>query len=164
MREITDFVRVYDAYFLMGLAALVLILLISNILLSRRLKKIHRRRDARLEDARVGDIVDCLGEHFEALAHLADRMSRVESKQDEQAAELAQCLRRVGIVRFDAFDDVGGEQSFALALMDANKRGVIVSSIYGRQDSRFYAKEIVNGSGDRALSDEEKSALDQALS
>lgn len=164
MREITDFVRAYDAYFLMGLAGLVLILLVSNILLSRRMKKLQRRRQAKLEDARVGDIVDCLAEHFEALAHLSDRMSRVEARQDEQAEELAQCLRRVGIVRFDAFDDVGGEQSFALALMDGNKRGVIVSSLYGRQDSRFYAKEIVNGNGDRALSDEEKNALDKALS
>ena len=164
MREIIDFVRAHDVYFLMGLAVLVLILLVSSISLSRRLKRIQRRREVRLEDARVGDIVDCLAEHFEALAHLSDRMSRVEAKQDEQEAELLQCLRRVGIIRFDAFDDVGGEQSFALALVDGNKRGVIVSSLYGRQDSRFYAKEIVNGNGDRALSDEEKNALDKALS
>ena len=72
-------------------------------------------------------------------------------------------MQKIGVVRFNAFDDVGGEQSFALAILDSNKTGVVVSSLYGRQDARLYAKAIVDGQGDRQLSDEERSALDQAL-
>jgi hypothetical protein len=67
------------------------------------------------------------------------------------------------VVRFNAFDDIGGEQSFAVALLDANGNGVVLSSLYGRQDSRLYAKTIAGGEPDRPLSSEEKRALDQAL-
>ncbi len=68
------------------------------------------------------------------------------------------------MVKFDAFEDVGGEQSFVAALLDSSKNGIVLSSLYGRQESRLYAKGIVNGEGDRALSDEERRALDKALS
>jgi hypothetical protein len=84
------------------------------------------------------------------------------AKQAELAGELDCCVKRMGIVRFNAFDDVGGEQSFALALLNAERDGVVVSSLYGRQDARLYAKSIVKGEGERPLSDEERRAVDKA--
>jgi hypothetical protein len=73
------------------------------------------------------------------------------------------CLKKVGIVRYNAFDDVGGEQSFAVALLDSDANGVVISGLYGRQDSRVYAKAIYKGQGERPLSDEEQQALGKAL-
>ena len=64
---------------------------------------------------------------------------------------LTWCVQRVGMARFDAFDDVGGEQSFALALLDANNTGVVVTSLYGRQDCRVYIKGINKGEGERVF-------------
>lgn len=65
----------------------------------------------------------------------------------------------MGLVRFNPFEDTGGNQSFALALLDAHGDGVIVSSLHARNMTRVYAKAVVGGTSDAALSDEESQAL-----
>jgi len=163
MREVLSFVRAQDAYFLLGLSAMVLLLLICNLSLSRRLTKSTRAsRTNRIAEGHIGDIAQCLTDHSDALSNIDTKLDSIVAKQAELAAELDHCVKRVGIVRFNAFDDVGGEQSFALALLNAKRDGVVVSSLYGRQDARLYAKSIVKGEGERPLSDEERRAVDKA--
>ena len=70
----------------------------------------------------------------------------------------------VGVVRFDAFEDMGGRLSFSAALLDGNGDGLIITSINGRQDTRTYAKRVRNGTSSRNLSDEERHAIRLALS
>ena len=163
MREVADFIKANDAYFLIGLSALSLILLICTISIYRKLARISRRRNAKLEDGRLGDILDCLNDQSSALSSLQAQLEEVRTKQSEHGQALVPCLSNVGIVRFNAFDDVGGDQSFAVVILDSDKNGVAFSSLYGRQDSRVYAKAIVNGQGERPLSDEEQQALVKAL-
>jgi hypothetical protein len=74
----------------------------------------------------------------------------------------ARTLQNVGFVRFDAFPDVGSEQSYALAVVDDRGDGFLVSSIYSREEVRTYAKAVANFSADRELSAEERRALDIA--
>jgi hypothetical protein len=71
-------------------------------------------------------------------------------------------VRRVGLVRYDAFEDVGGRLSFSCALLDDHGNGVVVTSINGRQDTRVYAKPIVQGKSSYNLSIEEEEAIRQA--
>jgi hypothetical protein len=70
---------------------------------------------------------------------------------------------RVGPVRFNPFEDTGGNQSFALALLDGNGDGFVVSSLHARAGTRVYAKSVARGASDAALSDEEGEALRQAM-
>ena len=164
MREIVEFVRVNDTYFLLGLSGLSLVLLICTVSLFSKLSRFKRRRNAKLADGRVGDIIDCLTEQYDTVEKLSNELEGLGESHAEHRRLLERCLHQVGVVRFDAFEDVGGEQSFAAALLDSSKNGIVLSSLYGRQDSRLYAKGIANGEGDRALSDEERRALDEALS
>lgn len=163
MREVTDFLQANDAYFLLGLSLISLILLVSTLSLASKVRKLRRKRAAKLQGESVGDILDCLALQQESVDRLDKQLSDVLTRQFEQAETLAKCLKNVGIVRFNAFDDVGGEQSFAVVVLDSDRNGVAVSSIYGRQDSRVYAKEIQKGQGERPLSDEEQKALELAL-
>ena len=75
-------------------------------------------------------------------------------------AELAQSLRHLSVVRYDAFDDMGGELSWSLALVDDTGSGVVVSSINGRQHSRTYAKSLTDWVCPTQLSPQEQSAID----
>lgn len=69
-------------------------------------------------------------------------------------------IQKVGLVRFNPFKDTGGDQSFILSLIDANNSGIVVSGLYSRSGTRWYAKKIVNGKGiEHTLTDEEKEAL-----
>ncbi|CAN5176303.1 hypothetical protein BH11PAT1_BH11PAT1_5090 [soil metagenome] len=72
-------------------------------------------------------------------------------------------LQKIGLLRFNPFNDTGGNQSFILAFVDAEDTGVVISGLYGRSGTRWYAKRVVNGKGvDHALSAEEKKAMDLA--
>lgn len=72
-------------------------------------------------------------------------------------------LQRVGIVRFNPFEDTGGQQSFAVALLDARGTGFVISSLHSRQATRIYMKQITSGKSDTTLGDEEAQAIRQAL-
>jgi hypothetical protein len=72
-------------------------------------------------------------------------------------------IQKVGLVRFNPFKDTGGDQSFILSLVDGNNTGVIISGLYSRSGTRWYAKKVVEGKGaEHELSEEEKRALKEA--
>lgn len=79
-------------------------------------------------------------------------------------AEIAQSLRHVAVVRYDAFGDMGGRLSFSAALVDDHGDGLVFSAIHARAESRTYAKGIVNGASDVTLTPEEQRALAAARS
>ncbi len=69
-------------------------------------------------------------------------------------------IQRVGLIRFNPFKDTGGDQSFILALLDANNGGIVISGLYSRAGTRWYAKRIKDGKGvDHELSEEERKAI-----
>jgi len=76
---------------------------------------------------------------------------------------LRKSIKNVGAVRFDSFQGAGGGQSFAIALLDENKNGVVLSSLYGRDTHRVYAKPIESRKSQYKLSDEEEEAIQKAL-
>jgi hypothetical protein len=72
-------------------------------------------------------------------------------------------LRRVALVRYDAFDDLGGRLSFSLAIMDDNGNGITLTSIASTTDTRLYAKALSKGVGEHTLSPEEEQAVKAAM-
>jgi hypothetical protein len=97
---------------------------------------------------------------------LVENTSRLENISTE-LKELYDCsknnFQNWSLVRFKAFNNVGGDQSFALALMDAFGDGLVISSIFGREESVVYCKPIKKGSSVYPLSKEEQEAINQAL-
>lgn len=72
-------------------------------------------------------------------------------------------IQKVGLVRFNPFPDMGGDQSFILALLDKNNNGVVISSLHARTTTRWYAKTVIKGKGkDIELSKEEEKAIQEA--
>jgi len=69
----------------------------------------------------------------------------------------------LGVVRFNPFSDVGGDQSFAIALVDGHGNGVVISSLYGRHDIKVYAKPLKKWESEYTLTDEEKQAIAHAF-
>jgi hypothetical protein len=73
-------------------------------------------------------------------------------------------FRKVGLVRYQAFKDTGGDQSFSLVLLNEINDGILITSLFGRDFTKMYAKKIESGSSSHTLTDEEQQALDQAIS
>jgi hypothetical protein len=112
------------------------------------------------------------GQNLEAVldAHL-EKVRNVSRSVDDLSARTVvletngrRAFQRVGLVRFNPFEDTGGNQSFALALLDAREDGFVISSLHSRAATRFYAKAVVGGRPEATLSDEEAAAIKLAQS
>lgn len=91
-----------------------------------------------------------------------DRLDALEADVAGVRSDLAQALRHVAVVRYDAFGDMGGRMSFSAAIVDDTGDGMVLSSIHARGESRTYAKGIVGGDSEIVLTPEERQALDAA--
>ena len=76
--------------------------------------------------------------------------------------DISSCIQKAGILRYNAFRDVGGDLSFAMALLDREDNGIVLNGIYGSESSNIYAKPIKKGESTYQLSDEEKYAIELA--
>jgi len=103
------------------------------------------------------------------LKEVIDYLKKVESNMSELSRELENLkeaskfsVQKVGMVRFSPYKEVGGDQSFSIALLDADNSGIVISSLFSRTDNRVYGKPIVNGQSKYLLSEEEKQAIEKA--
>jgi hypothetical protein len=103
-----------------------------------------------------------LDAHLRRVGEVDVRVRSLEGRADALEAQGRKAVQRVGLVRFNPFEDTGSNQSFALALLDEDGDGVIVSSLHTRQATRVYVRPVAGGSAGKALSDEEAKALAQA--
>lgn len=126
-----------------------------------------RRLGARLESITQGSdeqsLEAVLGSHLDRVRQVVKDVDSVSARAAVIERDLLGTFGRIGLVRFNPFEDTGGNQSFALALLDGRGDGFVVSSLHARAGTRVYAKAISNGASEAALSDEEGEALRQAL-
>lgn len=131
--------------------------------LIRRTRKLGRRIESITQGSDEQSLEAVLGSHLERVRQVVRDVDVVSSRTAVLERDLLGTLGRVGIVRFNPFEETGGNQSFALALLDGRGDGVVVSSLHARAGTRVYAKAVTGGSSEAALSAEESEALKQAL-
>jgi len=87
----------------------------------------------------------------------------VRAQGEHVEAELRTALRFQGLVRYDAYRDMGGEQSWSLALLDGNETGTVLTSLHARDHARVYMKHLTEGRAEQRLSPEEQAAVELAI-
>lgn len=110
------------------------------------------------------DVLTLLQRHIEEVGRLRGEVAAQQRFGDELRERARGAVSGVGIVRYDAFDDMGGHLSFSTALLDERGDGVVVSAINGRSETRIYAKPVVRGDSRHNLSSEEVAAIKEATS
>ena len=106
----------------------------------------------------------------EDLENYMYRVERVEKQHGEImnnintiSKDLEKCVKKIGIVRYNAFDDVGSDLSFTLAMLDEANDGIVLNGIYSRDTSNIFAKPVEKGKSKYTLSEEEKQAINKAI-
>lgn len=150
-------------YILIGMAVIILILAILVMIqisntskLKKKYSKFMQGKDAKsLEKDIIG-----LYEDNKFIKASADK-----NKKDIRALykRLESAFQKVGIIKYDAFHQMGGKLSFSLALLDENNNGFILNSVHSTEGCYSYTKEIRNGQSSISLGEEEKQALDMAM-
>jgi Protein of unknown function (DUF4446) len=140
----------------LGLALLAVILWLPGTVRART----GRSRSQIPLDKRLEILIEAQAKAIRRLEGAVRQLALGERRLGELAEE---AVRHVAVVRFDAFEDMGGQLSFSAALLDGHGDGVVITSINGRQDARCYAKRVRNGASPHNLSDEERQAIREAL-
>jgi hypothetical protein len=146
-----------------GLGVAVVVLLVLVLVQARRLGRIQRRLAGLTRGGAGGDLDAILDVHLDRVDAVVRELEQLGARSTALEAAGRRAIQRIGLVRFNPFEDTGGNQSFALALTDAAGTGFIVSSLHSRTGTRVYAKSVVDGRSDGALSDEEIEALRLAM-
>ena len=146
-----------------GLALGLLLLFLLLILTWRRAGRMGSRLAALTRGSDERSLEAILEAHLTRVHQVVRDLDEVEVRTAVLERDLRRTFARVGLVRYNPFEDTGGNQSFAIALLDAHGDGFLVSSLHARNQTRVYAKGVKGGRSDSATSDEEAEALRLAM-
>lgn len=145
-----------------GLVALVL-----SIVLSVKLRRLRADQRTVLGTTGERDLVEHAARLERGFVELRDWVedtaAGIETRMGAAEARIDGAVAHRALIRYDAYGEMSGQQSSSLALLDAHRSGVVVSSIHHRDSARVYFKQIVAGEAEVELSPEEREAVDQAL-
>ncbi len=128
----------------------------SEALLRRRLRRV-------LPEGESGGIDEILDRQLTSIDSLVGRVDALNKLHHELEHLSQRTIQKVGVIRYNPFADTGGDQSFAIALLDSLGNGVVLSSLHSRTDTRVFAKPVQSGRSRYQLSDEEQDAIKKAL-
>ncbi|WP_255451185.1 DUF4446 family protein [Sporomusa sp. KB1] len=163
LSQYTLFITANLPYILAVLTILIFIALIIFISVSIKMSRLNKRYRKMMFGMENANIESLLLKHIEEVRQAVTKVKNLDEKCRHLDVVTTTAIQNLGIVRFNAFEDTGSDLSFALALLDQNKNGVVLSSIYGRNESRVYAKPILDGQSTYHLTAEEKAALSKSL-
>ena len=102
-------------------------------------------------------------EFLKKLKVLEERLLKTRKELEDTKGKLKLSLSKVALVRFNPFKEIGSNQSFSVAFLNHHDDGVIITSHFGRETNRVYAKQVIKGKAEHQLSKEEEEALQQAI-
>ncbi len=160
-----ELIRLAPWLALIGAAGLVVgvIALIAGLVSLAAARRLRRRLDHLLRGGQATDVETLLHEQWQALREAQAGVASASARLDGVEVLMRSALQRVGVVRYNAFPGAGAELSFSVALLDAEDDGVVISGLYGREETRIYAKPVASGASRYPLSEEERAAIGAAI-
>ncbi|MCW5935441.1 MAG: DUF4446 family protein [Fimbriimonadia bacterium] len=148
--------------YLLTLGILVALMLLWSLVFTLRWGRFQRQWRQLMQGAESHTLETMLYENLRRLSQLEEIIKRQGSHLEQLQTQADGCLQKFGALRFDAFEDVGGQQSFAVALLNQHSDGLVLSGIHSRQEMRVYAKSLNQAQAEVGLSEEEKTAIQRA--
>jgi len=138
--------------FIIGLVVLAMVQ-------SRRIRRAGDSYRSLVSDSQGGSLQQLLDSHLGKVIEVGTKMEELNDLFETLEVRSRGSLQHVGIVRFNPFEDTGSDQSFAIALLDDRRDGIVLSSLHGRGQTRVFAKPVEGGESKHQLSDEEAQAI-----
>ena len=145
------------------LLVLIVILAVFLILAIRKLNYISRKYYVLMSGKKGKDLEKIVFTRFKEMDKVKKNARRVTAEHQKFKGHLDSCFNKIGLVKYDAFDNLSGKLSFSLALLNADNSGVVLNTLHSRDGCYTYAKEIIGGESYIALSEEEKEAIKKAM-
>ncbi len=150
------------AYVLIGMAAVILILLILVIVCLVKLGSMRQKYAVFMKGENARSLEKTLIKRLEEVERLAESDSINRRNIERLFKQHRLAIQKTGMVKYDAFDEMGGKLSFALALLDQNNTGIVLNVVHTREGCYTYIKEIIENNSVLVLTEEEKQAMEVA--
>ncbi len=161
--SISDYLGIDLEYIVWGLAGavvLLLLLLIINLCMIGKLKKKYKKF---MGDTDAKSLEEKIVQRLEQLDDLVESHYTNKNKIEKLESQMNVTFQKIGLVKYDAFNEMGGKLSFSLALLNEKDDGFVINAMHSREGCYTYIKEIIAGKSIIVLASEEKEALDMAL-
>jgi hypothetical protein len=152
------------AYFIIALLAISLGLLIYIIVTNLKIKKLIKKYEMFMSGKDGKSLENVIAKRFSQVDELIARDAKKDVMIKEIQENLLTVYQKVGIVKYDAFNEMGGKLSFALAMLDKENTGFVLNAMHSREGCYTYIKEIIKGESYIILGEEEKIAVEKAIS
>lgn len=162
MEEIINFIKIYNLEIILGLMVGFILLFILFIISQIRIWSIRKKYNLLVSGTENMNIEELLIKTGKDIKGIGINMNIFEEEIRAIETKLSFAIQKVGIVRYNAFAEMGSDLSFSIALLDNFQSGFVLTSIYGRENSSVYAKPVKFGKSDYPLSVEEIQAIDRA--
>jgi hypothetical protein len=161
--DLNALVAPYLGLIVLLLAAACIVLIVAAVALARRTSRLDGRLAGLTRGADGRSLESILDAHLDKVYAVSHEVDDLSARATRLEATQRRAFQRSGLVRFNPFEDTGGNQSFALALLDARGDGVVISSLHSRTGTRVYGKTVTGGRSETQLSAEEAEALRLAM-
>ncbi len=151
------------AYYLMCVIGICLILLIFLIVMAVKVKKMKKKYIKFLTGSDGETLEEVIYKRFDEIDFLKNELENKTKEIKEIRNTLTKAFQKIGIVKYDAFNEMGGKLSFSLALLDEENTGFLINAMHSREGCYTYIKEIVKGESAINLGEEERKALNNAI-
>ena len=150
-------------YVLLGLAGLTLVLFIIILINIIQMHKLKKKYKMFMDGKNAKTLEESIMSRMDQIDYLISSNQKNENDIKSINKNLKSTFQKVGLVKYDAFHEMGGKLSFSLALLNKANDGFIINAMHSREGCYTYIKEIIDGNSIIALADEEKEALDMAM-
>ena len=142
---------------------LLSILFVGQALLFFLFLNFFKRLNKKFNGSSGKDILKLLSDAMEKSEQVENNLREFLKDVERDRKVLRTTLHKIGFVRFNPFKEMGGSQSFSIAMLNADHNGFLLTGLHGRDDVRIYAKEVKAGSPAQTITNEEEKALNQAM-
>ena len=163
MDTIKDIVVNYNFEVIFGLAIIIVFLFLVAVINIFRISFMRKKYNKLVKNVNGGSLEEIIMQHVEVVDDLKIQLNTLVDYCSELDSRLKLSLQKIGFIRYNAFNEMGSDLSFSIALLDDNLNGFVITSIYGREECNTYAKSVENGKSKYNLSTEEIQAIDRAI-
>ncbi len=163
MDFILDIIEQHQGYITIGLVVLSIVFLIISIVNSAKCSSLKKKYNAFMQGKDGKSLEDDILFRLEQIDELIESNAANERNIDLIFKHLQKTFQKYGMVKYDAFDEMGGKLSFTLAMLNERNDGYVLNVVHSREGCFSYVKEIIAGNPILSLSPEEQEALEDAL-
>lgn len=163
MEIFIDTIKNYQGIIMLVMIAIICIIILMQILNNIELNRLQKRYKKLMKGSMGKNIEEMIIDYNKKVDQSLSTAKHIEEMYSDIDSRVRKCVQKVSVIRYRAFEDVGSDLSYSIALLDDANDGIVITGIYGRSESTSFTKPIENGISKYDLSEEEKLAIRNAI-